>query len=185
MRDIKVASRYAKSLLKIALDENSLEAIYNDMQLIHSTCANNHDLVVLLKTPIVKTDKKRAILKEVFSDNISLISTSFINIILTKKRESLLADIATAFIDIYKEHQHITTAYITSAVPLSKEQRAKITEVLNLKEKNNIDLKEIVNPDIIGGMIVKIGDKQIDESIKRKLINLKMEFDENPYVKEF
>ena len=68
---------------------------------------------------------------------------------------------------------------------LSKEQRAKITEVLNLKEKNNIDLKEIVNPDIIGGMIVKIGDKQIDESIKRKLINLKMEFDENPYVKEF
>ncbi len=184
MRDIKVASRYAKSLLKIAIDQNSLEELHNDMKLVHDVCVDNHDLVLLLKSPIVKTDKKAAILKEIFGNKISIISNSFISIILTKKRESLLADIANSFIDIYKVNQNITTAYITTAVPITKEQKSKIIALLKIKNENNIDLKDIVNPDLIGGMIVKVGDKQVDESIKRKLKNLEMEFDENPYVKE-
>ena len=185
MRDIKVASRYAKSLLKIAIEENSLEDLYKDMVLVNDVCANSKELTLLLQSPIIKTDKKTAILNEIFGGKISQIASSFIAIITSKKREAILGDIASSFIDIYKFHKSIKTAQVTSAIPLSKDQRDKI--IATLKASNNtesVDLKEIVDPSIIGGMIVRVGDKQIDESIKRKLTNLEMEFDDNLYISE-
>lgn len=184
MRDIKVASRYAKSLLGIAIEENKLEELHNDMQLINKVCNENRELELLLKSPIVKTDKKEAILEEIFSKNISQITKSFVSIILRKKREGLLPDISNAFIDAYKAHKNITTATVTSAVNLSNQQKETIVKLLEKQGKENIELVEVVNEDIIGGIILRVGDKQVDESIKRKLINLEMEFSENPYIKE-
>lgn len=185
MRDIKVASRYAKSLLGIAIEQNKLEELHNDMQLINAVCTENRELVLLLKSPIVKADKKETILAEVFGKSITQISTSFISIILNKRREGLLADIANAFIDVYKTHKNITTATVTTAVALTDAQKKAVVKLLNDQGKENVELKEIVKGEIIGGMILRVGDKQVDESIKRKLTNLEMEFDENPYIKEF
>jgi F-type H+-transporting ATPase subunit delta len=185
MRDIKVASRYAKSLLAIAIEENSLEELYKDMQFIQKVCSENRELVLLLKSPIVKSDKKQTVVTEVFGKQISKISNTFISLILAKKRESILADIAVAFVDAYKEHNNITTAHVTSAVALSKGQKDAVIKVLQSEGKEKVDLIEIVDSEIIGGMILRVGDRQVDESIKKKLINLEMEFSENPYVKEF
>ena len=186
MRDIKIASRYAKSLLKIAIDENVLEDLHKDMQLVHKVCTNNPDLVLLLKSPIVKSDKKRNIVDAVFENQLSKIASTFISLIITKKREGLLNDIAASFIDIYKHHKHIKTATVTSAIPLSKVQKDNVINILkSTKETDGVDLKEVVDPTIIGGMILRVGDKQLDESIKRKLMNLEMEFNNNPYVKDF
>lgn len=186
MRDIKVASRYAKSLLKIAIEENALEALYNDMVLVNDVCAQNNDLVLLLRSPIVKSDKKKNIVDAVFGTHLSKISNTFISLIITKKREGILSDIASSFIDIYKIHKNIKSATVTTAVPLTKEQKDSVTAILNAaKETEGVALTEVVDPALIGGMILRVGDKQIDESIKRKLTNLEMEFDDNPYVKEF
>ncbi len=185
MRDIKVASRYAKSLLKIAIDENSLEDLHKDMVLVNDVCVNNKELTLLLQSPIIKADKKTAIMNEILGGKISTIANSFIAIIISKKREGILGDIAASFIETYKIHKNIKTAQVTSAIPLSAEQKAQVIALL--KASNNtadVDLKEIVDPTIIGGMIVKVGDKQIDESIKRKLTNLEMEFDKNVYIYE-
>jgi len=186
MRDIKVASRYAKSLLKIAIDENALEELHNDMKLVNNVCSTNADLVLLLKSPIVKSDKKSEILNAVFNKQLSKIANTFITLIITKKREGILGDIAASFIDIYKHHINIKTAIVTSAIPLSKSQKESVIAILkSSKETASVDLKEIVDENILGGMILRVGDKQVDESIKRKLMNLEMEFDENPYIKEF
>jgi F-type H+-transporting ATPase subunit delta len=185
MRDIKVASRYAKSLLGIALEQKTLEDAYKDMQMINSICIQNNDIVLMLTSPIVKRDKKGAILNEVFGEKISKLSKTFISIILVKKRESLLPDIANSFIEVYKKHKKITSTYVTSAVSLTEEQKSKIISLLKKHGNDNIELNEKVNPDIIGGMILRVGDKQIDESIKRKLTNLEMEFDDNPFIKEY
>jgi F-type H+-transporting ATPase subunit delta len=185
MRDIKVASRYAKSLLKIAIEENSLADIHNDMVLVNDVCINNKELRLLFHSPIIKSDKKTAIMNEIFGGKISKISNSFIAIIISKKRESLIGDIASSFIETYKTHKNIKTAQVTSAIPLSKDQKDKVIAIL--KSSNNtesVDLEEIVDPAIIGGMIVRVGDKQVDESIKRKLTNLEMEFDDNLYISE-
>lgn len=184
MRDIKVASRYAKSLLGIALEQNALEDIYNDMVFIHKTCNENHELVVMLKSPIIKAHKQEAILNEIFS-SVNAISKAFIKIIITKKRAGILADIAREFIEAYKVHKNIKTAQVTSAIALTQDQKDKIVTLLKKDGNSTIDLQEIVNPDIIGGIILRVGDKQIDESIKRKLNNLELQFDSNLYIKEF
>lgn len=184
MRDIKVASRYAKSLLKIAIEENSLEELHNDMLLVKDVCANNNDLALLLKSPIVKSEKKKIIMEAIFEAHLSKISNTFISLIITKKREGILSDIASAFIETYKIHKNIKSATVTSAVPLSKEQKDSVTAILiSAKETTAVDLTEIVDPAIIGGMILRVGDKQLDESIKRKLTNLEMEFENNSYTK--
>lgn len=185
MRDIKVASRYAKSLLKIAIEENAMEALHNDMVLVNTVCNQNRDLELLLKSPIVKSDKKEQILTAVFDKQLSKIASTFIALIIRKKREGILNDIAAAFIDAYKLFKHIKTAQVTTAVTLTKTQKDQITALLNAANSEAIDLHEKIDESIIGGMILRVGDKQIDESIKRKLINLEMEFDENPYVKEY
>lgn len=185
MRDIKVASRYAKSLLGIAVEQNNLEEVHNDMQMINKVCADNKELTLLLKSPIVNSDKKETILSEIFGKKISQISSTFISIILNKRRENILPAIAEAFIFIYKEHKNITTATVTTAIALTDAQKKAVVKLLNDQGKENVELKEIVNGEIIGGMILRVGDKQVDESIKRKLTNLEMEFDENPYIKEF
>lgn len=188
MRDIKVASRYAKSLLKLAIEVKSLEEIYADMQLIHQVCNENRELVLLLKSPIIKQDKKQAILDAIFGEKLSKTSATFMKLIISKKRGRILSDIAASFIDSYKNYKHIKTAQVTSAVVLSKTQKENIITILKSGSKDNTntyELIEVVDESIIGGLIVRVGDKQIDESIKRKLTNLEMEFEKNPYVKDF
>lgn len=183
MRDIKVASRYAKSLLGIAIDNKCLEAVYQDMMMISKVCNENHELVLVLRNPIVKGDKKLAVLNEIFK-GINNVSASFVKIIVAKNRESLLVDIANAFVDAYKEHHNIKTAYVTTAVALSSEQKEKIKKLINKTYNSTIEFVEKVDEEIIGGIILRVEDKQIDESIKRKLQNLVMEFSENNYIKE-
>jgi len=186
MGDIKVALRYAKSLLKIAIEEKALEELYADMQLINKVCSENRELVLLLKSPIIKNDKKQAILTTIFNNKISKIASSFIALIISKKRAEILGNIADSFIEVYQQHKDIKTAQVTSAITLSKSQKNHIITLLNnTQDISSIDLHEIVDTNIIGGIILRVGDKQIDESIKRKLKNLAMEFDKNPYIKEY
>lgn len=185
MLDIKAAPRYAKSLLDLGIEQKTLEELFSDMQLIHLVCKQNPELTLLLKSPIVRADKKESILKEVFFNFLSLTSTTFIKLILKKKREALLDAIASAFIHLYKVHHNIKIAKVTTAIALNDAQRKKIISLLESSEKAIIELNEIVNPEIIGGMILRVDDRQIDESIRRKLSNLEMEFDDNPYVKEY
>jgi len=185
MKNIKVASRYAKSLLKIAIEQNTVEDVYKDMQLITTVCSENKELTNLLDSPLIKSDKKQTVLDLIFQKQISKVSHSFIAIIIAKKREGALVDIVNAFIKEYKLHKNITIASVTSAIPLVQTQKDIIIHLLKKQFSTTIELQEIVNKDIIGGMVVKVGDKQIDESIKRKLINLKMTLGNNAYVKAF
>jgi F-type H+-transporting ATPase subunit delta len=185
MLDIKVAPRYAKSLLDLGIEQNTLEELFSDMNLISLVCKENPELILLLKSPIVRSDKKESILKEVFFNSLSLTSTTFITLILKKKREAILYSIAESFIGLYKNHHNIKTAKVTTAIALTEVQKEKLVSLLEKSENATIELNEIVNPEIIGGMILRVDDRQIDESIRRKLNNLEMEFDDNPYVKEY
>ena len=100
--ETRVSYRYAKSLLDLALDKGQLEQVYEDMQLILSTIKGSRELLVLLESPIIKTDKKQDILKEVFGGKLGVITTAFIDIITRKRREAELDNVAESFIAQYK-----------------------------------------------------------------------------------
>jgi len=179
-----VANRYAKSLLDLSTELKVLDNTYNDMVLINKTISENTDLNLLLKSPVVNTDKKQNILSEIFKSRISELSSRFLELITSKKRENIVNNIATSFINKYKEANNIIEAELTSAVKLETEQKKKIISLINTDNKATVEIKETINSDILGGFIVKIKDKQIDSSLTKEFRELRNTFDKNLYIAE-
>jgi F-type H+-transporting ATPase subunit delta len=184
MKEVRVASRYAKSLLGLAKEQNKLDKIYADMQFVKNTIADSRDLLRLLKNPIIKKDKKEKILNIIFAEHIDTLSMMFINIITRKNRESILFDIADAFTHQYKVYNNIVTAEVTTAIPIDEKLRNEIIEQIKKSENGNVEVISKVDESIIGGIIVRVGDKQINESIKYKLNQLRKQFADNLYIKD-
>src|SRR6476620_9378964 len=118
--ETRASQRYAKSLLDLSLEKGQLEQVHEDMQLVHSTIRGSEELSILLRSPIIKTDKKQDILKAIFGGKIGVITASFIDIVTRKRREAQLENIAESFIAQYKKHKNILTAVITTASGLDE-----------------------------------------------------------------
>ena len=185
MRHSRVTIRYAKALLQLAIEQNILEQSYADMVLLDSVFKQNKDLSLLLKSPIVKTDQKLSIFKQIFESKIGEVSMGFINIITTKKRESLLALIASSFISLYKEHNKIETASVITATPLDEILRAEVINFIKKHGNDNVELTEKVDSTIIGGAIIRMGDKQLDASVSKAISELRQSFNSNLYLQVF
>ena len=183
--ETKLARRYATSLLDLASERNMVDKVYSDMLLVSETISASRELSRLLKNPIVNTDKKDGVIKSLFGNKIDAMTMSFFNIITRKGRESHLEDIAKSFIELYKAQKGIETAYITTAVPLDGAMREKIMSVVKQAKGNQVELVEKVDKNIIGGFVLRVGDEQVDTSISKELRNLKNEFDDNLYIKEY
>ncbi len=184
MQGTRVAARYAKSFIDLTLEQGVLEQAYSDMKIILTLCETNPDFVNFLKSPLIKTDKKQAVLKKIFNKKLNKITDAYIQLITGKKREIYLAEIAAEFVNQYKEKKKILTAVITTAKGIDDIIRKEIMEIVRGTGSSEVVLQEKINNDIIGGFILRIGDKQVDASIARKLNTLKRSFKENPYLKE-
>ena len=185
MKGTRAAVRYAKALKELALEQGVLEKVRDDMKLISSVCQNNHDFAVVLDSPIIKTDKKQAILKEIFTGKICKLTELFMNILATKRRESYIEAIAIEFVKQFKEHKKILTAIVTTASGLDESLKKKVMEVIKDGGQSEVELIEKINDKLIGGFTLQVGDKRIDASIAKQLRKLAMSFSENPYIKEF
>ncbi|AEV33343.1 ATP synthase F1 subunit delta [Owenweeksia hongkongensis] len=177
--------RYAKSLLDLSIEQNKLEESMKDMDYVMKVIASSRDLRVLLKSPIVNADKKEAILVNLFQGQISDLTFKFINIILSKGRESQLEGIAHGFLNLYRKNKGIEEAVVTSAVELSEAQRNDIREKLKGITGNSIEITEMIDPSIIGGVKIRVGDKQYNGSIAYQLDQLKRQFESNQYIADF
>lgn len=184
MKGIRVSYRYAKSLMMLAIEQKMLEETYRDMQMLSDICQQNHDFVVVLKSPIIKSDKKIAIIQAIVKGKLSPIVDGFIKIIATHRREGYLVEIAHSFVAQYKEYNKVSIAEITSASKLDDAQRKKIADAVKKVVGQEVELVEKINADIIGGLIVRVGDRQFDGSISRKLKELKKGFSKNQYVSQ-
>ena len=185
MKQSRATIRYAKAFLQLSVEQNQLDRSYNDMMLLDNICSESKELVLLLRSPIVKTDQKLKIFDQIFKNKISDLSMSFLNIIISKKRESILSYIAKSFILLYKTHNKIETAVVTTAQPISKELKNKVLTYIKKETKNNIELLEVVDKKIKGGVVITMGDKQLDASVLTEISKLKQRFNNNLYVQDF
>jgi len=186
MADIRAASRYVKSLLGLAVEQNALEQVHADMQLFSKVCEENRQFELLLRNPIIKHDKKKAILEKLFKGKVNALTMAIFDIITKKNREPLLPAIAREFHNAYNTYKGIGTATVTTAFPIDAKLKAEFEQIVKgLSDKKQVELKTEVDKDMIGGFVLEVGDKQIDASIKNKLKALKVQFSQNPYVKEY
>jgi len=174
-----VASRYAKSLLDLAVEKSQLEAVYTDILLVKSICDHSHDFINFLNSPIIKVDKKVSTLKAIFDGKVNSITSGFLTIVANKRRESVIPQMAASFIEQYKTNKHILTAVITSARGLDSTTKQQALALVKSQLNGEIELVEKVDPNVIGGFILKIGDKQLDKSVARQLSNLKKQLTTN------
>ena len=145
MKQSRATIRYAKSFIDISLEQNSLEKSYSDMVLIDSVCSSNKDFLNLLRSPIIKTDLKIKILKELFTNSLSALTLSFISLITNKKREGLLPEISASFISLYKKNKNIKEVVVTSAFPLDEDLKKSLMDYIGGETGSEIDLEEKIN----------------------------------------
>lgn len=175
MAESKVSSRYAKSLLDLAIEQNSLEEVNKDMDLFYATLKANPQLRSVLSSPVIDADDKQAILHKLFEGKVAGLTLAFFGIMIRKGREALLFDTAGQFTEQYNRFKGIVKATVTSAAELTPGQLKKIEEITREITPGEVHLENKIDPALIGGFILKVGDRQYDASIARKLGVLKQE----------
>ncbi len=185
MRNTKVKKRYAKALFDLAQEQNLIEEVYADMIFLDEVCKVVPEFKTLMRSPIVKPDKKNKIIASILLPTATLLTKKFIQIITKKNRESFIDLIAVEFIELYKELHNIKTVYLITSIKISKEIAEKIKGVISQELDATIDLVESIDSKLIGGFIIKSGDKVFDASLSSKIEKLKTEFSQNAYKKGF
>lgn len=176
MRGSRAAIRYAKALMQMAQEKGSLQSIISDVKLIESTIKSSKDLRNLLSSPLVKGDKKQGILNAIFSNKVDALTESFIQQVVGQSRESILDLICEQFIELYNTMHKIAKVDLKTATAINNETRALILNTIKEKyQLSEIELTESVDSDLIGGLVLRIGDRQLDASIKGQLKNIENE----------
>lgn len=183
MPNPRLATRYSKALLDLAVEKGQLEEVHADMQWIKAVCKSNPDFVNLLRSPIIKSDVKKKILDAVTTGKLSDLSIAFNKLLTTKGRESNLPEISIAFIDAYKVEKNIHTVQLTTATPITDAMKtAIVNQVKSAAGYEKIELEEKVNEDLIGGFVLQIGDKLVDASIAYDLKTIAKQFENNDFI---
>lgn len=169
------ATRYAKSLMDLAIESNQLDKVRGDMKTVEQLCTTNREFELFLKSPVIKTDKKLQVMKSLFEGKITPLTLSFLNLITSKNREAYIKEIASAFDEQYKTNKNIFTAVVTSARGLDAASKQKVLDLIKSQMNGEVELVEKIDASTIGGFILKIGDRQIDRTVARQLSNLKKE----------
>ena len=181
----RIASRYAKSLIDLAVDGNKLDRVLEDVHSFQEVL-KHRDFYLLMKSPIVNNSKKKEIVKELFEGKYDELTMAFLNILISKNREVYLPEIADEFISQYRRIKHISKVKLTTASKLSDKAFEAIKKRLieSSVTDENVEITTKVDPDLVGGFILEFDDKIYNASIRHKLDQLKKEFAENLYISQ-
>lgn len=179
MANSTIAYRYAKSLMDLATEGKKLDVVYADMGKLLKYCQKVNDFRLLLQSPLIKTDKKINTFKILLKGEVSEITDKFLILLAKNKRESYLEKIAEEFIDQYKTKMKISTVLITSATKIDEPTKKKVIEILTNHLKTTIELVEKIDPKIIGGFVLTVGNRQADMSVLRQLKQLNKNFNQS------
>jgi F-type H+-transporting ATPase subunit delta len=183
MQNPRLAGRYAKSLIDLATEQNQLPTVYADMKYLQAVCKSNPDFVAILRSPIIKADKKGKIVEAVTNGNIGTLTTAFNTLLMKKGREENLPEIINAFIDQYNGINGIRKVKLTTATPITDEMRSTIvSQVKGSTPMEKIELETAVKEELIGGFVLESEGTLIDASILRDLKDVRKQFLNNDYI---
>ncbi|MGO4773609.1 ATP synthase F1 subunit delta [Flavobacterium sp. W22_SRS_FK3] len=174
MASTRAAIRYAKAILDLANSKGVAEAVNNDMKLIASTIESNAELSTFIENPTTTVEIKESALLEVFA-NVNGVTKGLFHLLFENKRFEILQAIALEYKKLFDESNGVEVAKVTTAIPMDAALEAKVlAKVATLSDKK-ITLENIVDPSIIGGFILRIGDQQYNASVANRLQVLKRE----------
>lgn len=172
----KASRRYATALLDLARERDEVEKILEDIKFIHNTLEDSKELVLFLKSPIIKFDDKLNALEEIFAPHVQEVTSSFIRLLARKNRIHLLNQIVAAFIQKYNEYAGIINVHVYSAYTLSDSQKKELHQALEEKTRKRVEMNVTEDASLIGGIAVRIDDTVIDGTVKHKLAELEQKY---------
>lgn len=177
MNESIISVRYTKALFSLALDKGLLDVVKNDMETVYFVMNESEELQNIFQNPVLNASHKNEIVKLIFK-SFNKITISFIGILIKNRREEYLHDISRNFLEKYKHYKGIETANLTTAVSVDKKMLEKVKELIKKLIKKEIEISNQIDNRIIGGFLIRVGDRQIDATvqtnlniIKRKLLN--------------
>jgi F-type H+-transporting ATPase subunit delta len=183
MPNPRLASRYSKSLLDLAIERGQLEQVYGDMLYLQQLNKESREFLNLLRSPVVTSDKKLAVINAVTAGKISELTNAFARLLVNKGREGDLPEIINAFVKQYKAYKNIHVVKLTTATPVSEEvKNALINRVKQTSDMQNIELQTAVDPSLIVGFVLQTGDKLVDASISYELQEISRQFENNDFI---
>jgi len=169
-----VSKVYGDALFEAAQEKNCLDAIYEEVLALQAILKENGELIALLNHPQVVKEEKIQIIVNVFQGRVSDEMMGFLTTVVDKGRQNDILSIFGYFIGQVKEYKKIGTADVTSAVPLTDAQKADVkNKLLTTTRYVEFEMNYKVDPSLIGGLIIRIGDRVVDSSIKTQLYELK------------
>jgi len=182
MPNPRLAARYAKSLIDLSTEKGQLEQVYADMQYLQAVCKSSRDFVTMLRSPVIKADKKESILTAITKDKVTPLTAAFNKLLVTKGRESDLPEIADAFINQYNTIKGIHKVKLTTAVPVSDTIMNDIVgKVKASSGLENVELETATDDSLIGGFVLEFNNNLVDASVLRDLKDIKKQFSGNIY----
>jgi len=182
MSGTRAALRYAKAILDFAVEQNKEVQVNNDMLLIANTLKESKDLQLLLNSPILKVSLKKETLKQLFASKVTPLTMGLINLLINNNRLAILNEVAKKYAIIFDDLKGIEIAKITTAIPLNIELNNQVLDKVKELTGKKASIENIINPDIIGGFVLRIGDIQYDASIANRLQELKRKFGDQSYT---
>ena len=174
MTGSRAAVRYAKAILEMAQASGTAQQVNEDMALIAASLKESKELDSFINSPDVKGEVKESALKEVFAGTQNITQGLF-RLLLENKRFEILGHVAAQYKMQYDAMNGVEVATVTTAFPITPELEAKVLDKIKSISDKKVTLKNIVDPAIIGGFILRVGDKQFNASVANALLTLKRE----------
>ena len=175
MSEVRVALRYAKAAMELSIDQKKVNVVERDMHTIQETVAENDNLRDVLVSPVLNTSDKEAVLNAIFKDA-DPVSRELFSLLGRNKRIGMLGEVARQYVLLYEQMQGQDVARVVTAVPLTAELEKKILAQLKQITGKEVTVENEVDPSLIGGFVLRLGDLEYNASIASKLANLKREF---------
>lgn len=182
MKGTRAALRYARALLELAKDKGIDDKINDDMNLIIKALDESQELKIMLRSPVIKTAVKRKVLDRIFGKKINPLTVKLFELLIKNNRIDLIELVAKEYRIIYDFHKGIETALVTTAVPIDQKIEKRIHDIISKIKGKTITVKNIVDPSIVGGFVLRVGDQQLDSSVIGLLNNVLETFGDNHYI---
>lgn len=169
-----ICTTYGDALFELAVEENKVDTLYEEAAAVLQSFNENKELIDFLNHPKVDIEKKKQTISDIYGQFMSKDMVSFLSIIVEKGRYNSIVSIMEYFLERVKEYKKIGVAYVTSARELSKDQKEAIgAKLLATTKYVEFEMHYRVDESLIGGLVIRIGDRVVDSSIKTKLFELK------------
>jgi F-type H+-transporting ATPase subunit delta len=165
--------RYAKAFFLLAKEKKMLDILNTDIQNISDICIHSTDFILLLESPVVATSKKTELITKIFKGQINQLTLNFLLLITNNKREVHIPGICRNFLELIRKDQNIKSATLVTATEINSKTIDKIKSLIERELKAKVELSSRVEPEIIGGLILRIDDKQYDSSVFTQLRKIK------------